>query len=1121
MPPVKKLKRSTAGEKTAPAGAINLGSKHVDQLHLKEKVCAMPHVELPYLPLEVGNLKIPALLDTGSTRNLISKKVFESLDKRVIKVEEPCRLGIATAKANQALKTLKMAKIKIKVANYSWVCPFLVVEDLQVDSILGMEFILKTNVITNLPEKWIAFCFPKERQKNPFYFSERIPIETCFVRQTIPKVNDPPFSLQAESPPQEGPDLSHLTTVRANKASQILSKYPSVLTKKLGKTHLIDYEIELTDDIPVRSPPYPLGPPKMEVTRELIRKLEQDDVAERSTSNYSSPAFPVPKPNGAWRLVVDYRKLNQKVKFESIPIPDIKTAFSFFGNAKYFVVIDLNQAYHQIPLSARSKLISAFCVPWNLYQYKRVPFGLSVGGCVLTRLVDMIFHDLKYKNLVNYLDDIVIYAETFEELMRILDEVLSRLEKAGLTINPSKLQVAVEKFIFLGHAVSYRSVEIDPARTQPIRDFVAPTTVKGVARFIGMIGFFSKFIPHFAEKAAPLNALRKKNCKFVWGEEESRAFQILKDAITHPPVLCVPDFQRTFILQTDASSRAIGASLLQEIDGVRMPVAFYSKRLTESESKYSTPEHECLAAILAMEHFAPFLEHRQFELETDNQALSWLLSHPRQRGRLARWVLRISSFNYKAIHIRGTQNVIADTLSRMFDDQPQSSLSDQRGYDAVADPKADVKVKMVVEPLEPSCFISSAELTNFPLAFTDLETHQKADAELGPIINRLKQGEAINGYSLSKGVLCFTPSRSCAPRIVAPPLLRPMLFKFYHESLLGGHLGCRKTISKIQQLFTFKGLASEVKDMVRACQVCAMSKPGQREQIGSLSSEVASAPMERVFADFVGPLVRTARGHKFILTMVDAFTKFTWLIPTSTSTADVLVREYQRVFKYFGYPKSLATDNGKQFTSNKAKRYMFNRGIKHVLTCPYRPNPNQAERVNRNIKSALIAYHSQNQTRWDESLDWLVQAFNSARHEAHKFTPHDLMFTYKNNSPLALQWNISDLLPDNPTEGDLKENWQRAKRNLLTSHQKRKRVYDATRKEHGFKTGDLVFAKLYPQSNKVNKIMAKLSPRFEGPLQIMRFTSPVSVLLSDPVSGQIKRRAHVTQLKRYHPLNPA
>ena len=304
--------------------------------------------------------------------------------------------------------------------------------------------------------------------------------------------------------------------------------------------------------------------------------------------------------------------------------------------------MDLNQAFHQIPLSEESKRLTAFAVPFNLYQFTRVPFGISQGSSVCSRLLEKIFHDIKFKFVYHYLDDIVIYSESMDQHLHHLREVLSRLKKAGLTVNPSKVNFAVKQFSFLGHIVSADGkVSIDPERTRAIREFLPPRDTKGIARFLGMINYFHKYIPHLADIAAPLNALRKKGAKFEWTPQHQSAFEKLKESIISPPVLQLADFTKPFVVQTDSSSVALGAVIYQEVDNSRLPISYSSRTLTDQEKKFSAYELECLAVVVAFEKFKPFLEHKEFLLETDNQALSWLLNHPKQLGRIGRWVLRL------------------------------------------------------------------------------------------------------------------------------------------------------------------------------------------------------------------------------------------------------------------------------------------------------------------------------------------------------------------------------------------------------------------------------------------------------------------------------------------------
>jgi hypothetical protein len=389
--------------------------------------------------------------------------------------------------------------------------------------------------------------------------------------------------------------------------------------------------------------------------------LEQG-IIRPSTSHYSSPIFLVPKGQGGFRPVVDYRTLNKKIKIESVPLPDIHSCFHWFKAAKVFTSLDLNSAYHQIGLSERSKPLTAFVTDWTLYEYTRVPFGIATGAQVLTRLLDQVFSGVKFRYVFHYLDDLVIYSNSFQEHLLHLREVFTRLRKAGLTVNPGKVKFATSQLSFLGHIIAPSGVSVDPERTSYIRGFPPPRDVKGVVRFVGMMNYFHKFIPRFTERAAPLNLLRKKDVQFVWPPDQQLAFEDLKLAIINPLVLRIAEFSRPFILQTDASSVAVSAVLLQEFEGERQPIAFSSRTLSYQERKFSAYELECLGVLFGLEKFRPYLEHVEFDLETDNQALMWCLSHPRQLGRRARWVIRLSSFKFRAHHIRGTQNVVADAL---------------------------------------------------------------------------------------------------------------------------------------------------------------------------------------------------------------------------------------------------------------------------------------------------------------------------------------------------------------------------------------------------------------------------------------------------------------------------
>ncbi|URQ09129.1 replicase [Halyomorpha halys erranti-like virus 1] len=1029
-------------------------------------------VSRPFLPkilVDVGPLSVETLVDSGSVRSIMSAQTYERLKGKTCLSSIRSDINCVTA-SNEALVIDFEVSCSLKIDCFTWKFPFLVAPNLSSSMILGADFMKHTNLILDFHRNCISFKFRSDH---------------CIPLYGSSPTNNINLSPANESIERPDP-LSHLSNSKRNDIDKLIASFPHVLNTQLGLTDLLTYDIKLRDTVPVKSVPYQLALPKTNYMRGHINELLDLSVITPSRSPYASPAFLVTRPDRKPRLVIDYRKLNQKIEIEAVPLPNIHHSFQWFSKAKYFSVLDLSSAYHQIPLSPKSRPLTAFCTPWMLYEYTRLPFGISTGAQTLTRLLDLVFHDIKFKFVFNYLDDIIVYSESWTEHLFHLREVLSRLGRAKLTVNPEKVTLGASQISFLGHLVSSRGVLIDPSRTSSVRDFPPPKDAKGVARFVGMVNFFSKFIPKFSQIAAPLNQLRKKGCKFFWGEEQQKAFEALKLAIISPPVLRMPDFDREFILQTDASSCALGAVLLQDVDGIRQPIAYASRSLTPGEKKASSAyELECLAVVFGIEKFRQYLEHREFLLETDNQALSWLLAHPRQLGKIGRWVAKLTSFKFRVQHIRGTQNVIADTLSRMYDVHSAA-----------------------IRTVPSSC---NALLSDFPLSFAELKEYQSRDPTISSILQSILSGKPDPKFCLSKGLLCKADKSGQATKIILPASLVDMVFKYYHVCPVGGHLGVQKTIGKILEFFYWTAMYDDIRQRVRSCDVCATSKPNQNTKVGYLSSELPSRPLQKIFIDYVGPLIRSKTGNLYILVVVDAFSRFTWLRAVRNANADVTIKVLYSIFYEFGFPKHLVSDNATYFVSKAFKNFCFSNGIKHSTTSPYYPQPSYAERFNRNLKSCLIAYHSDSQNTWDQSLGWLQFAFNSATHDATDRPPFDVIFRYQPYSPLALQWSLDELLPCKVEQ--TADVWKKVESNLKRAHAKVEKQYNKFRHPNPFVVGDFVWCKTHPQSSAIKKRSAKLMPRWDGPFLLHDFLTPVTAQLADPKTLEVVKKAHISHLK--------
>ena len=352
-------------------------------------------------------------------------------------------------------------------------------------------------------------------------------------------------------------------------------------------------------------------------------------------------------------MVVDYRKVNAKVVFDSYPMPNIDQALDQFGGATVFSVLDLNSAYYQIPLSESSRRVTAFCTPFELFEFNKLPMGISVGCQGLSRVIDELFADLKGRYVFNFIDDLVVYSPSAELHYQHVREVLGRLQKGGFTLNPNKVVFGATEIKYLGHWISARGVSILPERIQAIQRYPVPTNLRGVRWFMGMVRFYSRFIPGYSDTTVALHRLTKKGTPFVWGDERQKAFDQLKRRLCEAPLLHVPDFIRDFVLATDASDKAVSAVLQQKVEGVLVPISYQSRILNSAERKYSIYENECLAILFGLEKCRVYLEHKEFELQYDNLALCWLLKRVKDVGRLGRWILRLSPIKFKVVHTRG------------------------------------------------------------------------------------------------------------------------------------------------------------------------------------------------------------------------------------------------------------------------------------------------------------------------------------------------------------------------------------------------------------------------------------------------------------------------------------
>ncbi|XP_060073585.1 uncharacterized protein LOC132553365 [Ylistrum balloti] len=456
-----------------------------------------------------------------------------------------------------------------------------------------------------------------------------------------------------------------LTSKQKVEMKTLLEEFSDVLSDVPGRTNLVVHDIRTTTNEPVRAKNYPIPYNLKETIREEVEKMLKMRVIEKSDAPYAAPVVIVRKKDGTNRFCIDYRQLNRVTIFDAEPMPNADDIFSRLSGNRYFSRLDLSKGYWQVPMEETSKQKTAFTTPIGLFQFSVMSFGLVNAPATFCRLMRILLESMK--NIESFIDDILIYTKTWEEHLAILRELFVRLRKAMITARPTKCALGFESLECLGHMIGQQLLQPNPDKVKAILEAKIPKTKKQVRSFIGLAGFYRKFVPNFATIAAPLTDLTRKGQPnaVIWKEPQDLAFKTLKKVLSTSPVLKLPDLNSEFILRTDASDNGIGAILLQEVDGVVHPVAYMSRKLKGGEVSYSVVEKECLAVVWGISKFQKYLYGRQFVLETDHQPLLYLNKSKGTNARLMRWALQLQPHRFRIQPIKGTDNVGADFLSRV------------------------------------------------------------------------------------------------------------------------------------------------------------------------------------------------------------------------------------------------------------------------------------------------------------------------------------------------------------------------------------------------------------------------------------------------------------------------
>ena len=712
------------------------------------------------------------------------------------------------------------------------------------------------------------------------------------------------------------------TSTLPKDVKELLEKHASVLEPcQPGDVPSTPIEIQHTIDTgsspPTFARPRRLPPDKLKAAKEAFQTLMEAGIVQPSKSPWASPLHLVPKKNpGEWRITGDYRALNTITKPDRYPLPFVQCLSNKLHGSAVFSKIDLLRAYHQIPMSPSDIEKTAVTTPFGLFEYKFMPMGLRNAGCTFQRFMDCIFRELDC--VFVYLDDILIFSPSIEQHKRDLEKVLRILQRFGLRITLEKCVFNKTEIEFLGNLVTPEGIRPPEKKMDEISEIPLPTDSDGLRRFLGMIGFYRRMIPSYANIVFPLSEiirLHPKAKSLEWGNAERKAFNDIKRALreacmlSHPLPNC-----NEYQLVTDCSKVAAGAALHQMVNGNPMPIAFFSKKLSQAQQNYSTYDRELLAAYLATLHFRHYIEGRHVVLFTDHKPLTsaFYSQHLAKSDRQQRYWTIIMEYVSDMQYIRGAENIVADFFSRT---------------------------------------VNAVSIDAFGL--TEIAMAQEQDEEVKEFLSQLK------AYPIGeRSLLC--ECSTAHPRPYLPGSFRKLVFENLHNI---SHPGVKASLRIIKSRYFWPKMDCNIREWVKSCAACQSSKI-QRHTVAPLKDFTpACSRFETVHIDIVGPLPPSKeRGQQFsspyryLLTCIDRATRWTEAIPlmdiTATSVASAFLDTW---VSRFGVPLYVVTDRGTQFEAELFQELAKFIGFHRLRTTAYHPQSNgMLERFHRTLKAAIM-----------------------------------------------------------------------------------------------------------------------------------------------------------------------
>ena len=887
------------GAQSSGAGTSQAGTQRVG------RVCALSTLEAEAEPKTVtgtiylDSLPAKALFDPGAENSFISNKFVKFLDRPIEMMDVTYFISSPFSGPYVVNQVIRSCEAHVGQGEIIMDLMILPMQDL--DVIIGMDYLSLYRSNFDCFEKVVTF---RPLGKPQFQFvGDRKPIAPPVMVSAAKARRLMRHGCQSY--------LAHVMAVDQGNsevdAIPVVKEFPDVFPVELPGLPPVR-EIEFTIDLmpgttPISKAPYRMAPLELRELKIQLQELLDKGLIRPSVSPWGAPVLFVKKKDGSMRLCIDYRELNKVTVRNKYPLPRIDDLFDQLQGAQYFSKLDLRTGYHQLRIRDDDVAKTAFRTRYGHYEFLVLPFGLTNAPAAFMDMMNRVFRPFIDQFVVVFIDDILIYSRSATEHEEHLRLVLQTMRDHQLYAKFSKCEFWLESVRFLGHVISKDGIQVDPTKVEAVVSWSQPTTVTEIRSFLGLAGYYRRYIEGFSSLALPMTKLTRKDTPFVWDDECEASFEELKKRLVSAPVLSLPSGSGGFVVYTDASHKGLGCVLMQH----GKVVAYGSRQLKPHELNYPTHDLELAAVIYALKLWRHYLYGESCEIYTDHKSLKYIFTQRELNLRQRRWLELVKDYDCQILYHPGKANVVADALSRKRL-ASVAALSPQ-----VSQLTEDLK-RMEIEPIDQGGDHLLAALMVQPTLIDQIQATQSEDPELVRIMDGVQAGTRPEFIISDSGVLRFG-TRLCVPNVGN---LRREVMEEAHTSPFSVHPGSTKMYRDLRENFWWGNMKREIAEFVAHCLTCQQVKAEHQRPAGLLQSlPIPEWKWEHITMDFVTGLPRTRDGHDSIWVIVDRLTKSAHFIAVEkTYTLERLARLFLDVIiKLHGVPVSIISDRDPRFTS--------------------------------------------------------------------------------------------------------------------------------------------------------------------------------------------------------------